>query len=130
MNAHSDTDLQEYATEQLNLVGLYRLMVGALLLAILMTGVMIALQTQKRHQTYQELTRLKRELTAMQVEQGRLLIEQQTFSATPQVARRAASELGMHYPDKKEQIMGDVARHDTHDGMTSPASERMGGHHE
>ena len=34
----------------------------------------------------------------MHIEEQRLLIEQQTFSATPQVARRAVSELGMFFP--------------------------------
>lgn len=112
MNSNIDSDLNEYATEQMNLTGLYRLIVGGLLLAILITGVMIALQTQKRHQTYQEITRLKQELTKMQVEENRLLIEQQTFSAIPQVARRAVGELGMHYPTTKEQVM-----HDEIDGV-------------
>lgn len=106
MSHNSDTDLHEYASEPMNLVGLYRLIVAGLLFAVLLTGVMIALQTQKRHQTYQEITRLKQELTKMQVEENRLLIEQQTFSAIPQVAKRAA-HLGMHYPTNKEQVIQD-----------------------
>lgn len=107
MNHHDDTQLQEYTTEQVSLLGLYRLIVGALLLAILMTGVMIAMQTQKRHQTYQELVRLKQAMTELQIEESRLLIEQQTFSATPQVAQRAVGELAMYYPSVKEQIVGE-----------------------
>ncbi len=118
MNPNTDSDLHEYATEQMSLVGLYRLIVGGLLLAILITGVMIAQQTQERHQTYQEITRLKRELAKMQVEENRLLIEQQTFSATPQVARRAVDELGMHYPTKKEQLA-----HDTVGGLSGSTQE-------
>lgn len=104
MNPITDSDLHEYISQEMSLVGLYRLIVVGLLLGILITGVMIALQTQKRHQTYQELTRLRQQLAKMQVEQSRLLIEQQTFSATPQVARRAVGELGMYYPTKKEHI--------------------------
>lgn len=107
MNPSTDSDLHEYTTEQMSLVGLYRLIVAGLLFGILITGVMIATQTQKRHQTYQELTRLRQQLVNMQVEESRLLIEQQTFSATPQVARRAVRELGMHYPTKKERINQD-----------------------
>lgn len=107
MNHHDDTQLQEYTTEQVSLLGLYQLIVGALLLAILMTGVMIAMQTQKRHQTYQELVRLKQAMTELQIEESRLLIEQQTFSATPQVAQRAVGELAMYYPSVKEQIVGE-----------------------
>ncbi|MDO4440912.1 MAG: cell division protein FtsL [Moraxella sp.] len=81
-----------------SMVGLYRLILGVLLVAIMWTGVSIATQTQEHHATYRQLQQLKSELTAMQVEEQRLLIEQQTFSATPQVARRAVSELGMFFP--------------------------------
>lgn len=63
-----------------------------------MDGVGIAKQTQAHHEAYRQLQQLKEELTAMQVEKQRLLIEQQTFSATPQIARRAVSELGMFFP--------------------------------
>ncbi|MGK8266153.1 hypothetical protein [Moraxella nonliquefaciens] len=55
MNPITDSDLHEYISQEMSLVGLYRLIVVGLLLGILITGVMIALQTQKRHQTYQEL---------------------------------------------------------------------------
>ena len=72
-----------------SMVGLYRLILGVLLVAIMWTGVSIATQTQEHHAAYRQLQQLKSELTAMQVEEQRLLIEQQTFSATPQVARRA-----------------------------------------
>ena len=81
-----------------SMVGLYRLILGVLLVAIMWTGVSIATQTQEHHAAYRQLQQLKSELTAMQVEEQRLLIEQQTFSATPQVARRAVSELGMFFP--------------------------------
>lgn len=112
MSQYINSDLYEYATEQVSPVGLYRLVIIMLLLAILMTGMMIATQTQDRHHAYQELIRLKQELTAMQIEESRLLIEQQTFSATPQVAKRAAGELSMYYPSKKEQITGESFGYD------------------
>lgn len=116
MTQTTDTDLHELTTEQVSLTGLYRLIVAGLLLAILVTGVLIALQAQERHKVYQEITRLKRELTVMKVEESSLIIEQQMFSATPQVARRSVSELSMYYPTKKEQIQGDVGMTNTEQG--------------
>ncbi|OOR89595.1 hypothetical protein B0181_06385 [Moraxella caviae] len=80
------------------MIGVLRLIVLLLLAAILWTGVSIAKQAQEHHAAYRELQKLGRELTALQVEEQRLLIEQQTFSSTPQVARRAVSELGMFFP--------------------------------
>lgn len=111
MTQTTDTDLQELTTEQINLTGLYRLIIGGLLIAILVTGVMTVLQTQERHKVYQEISRLKRELTIMKVEESSLIIEQQMFSSTPQVARRSVSELSMYYPTKKEQVQSDMNTH-------------------
>lgn len=79
-------------------IGVCRLILVVLIIAIIWTGVSISVQTQARHEAYRNLQTLKKELTQMQVEEQRLLIEQQTFSATPQVARRAVSELGMFFP--------------------------------
>ncbi|MFA9486492.1 cell division protein FtsL [Moraxella haemolytica] len=92
------TQSQATTDEAVSMVGLYRLFLGVLLVAIMWTGVSISAQTQEHHATYRYLKQLKSELTAMQVEEQRLLIEQQTFSATPQVASRAVSELGMFFP--------------------------------
>lgn len=87
-----------HADDSVSMVGLYRLILMVLFVAIMWTGVGIAKQTQAHHEAYRQLQQLKEELTAMQVEKQRLLIEQQTFSATPQIARRAVSELGMFFP--------------------------------
>lgn len=84
-------------TGSLSIMGL-RLLLVILVVAVMFTGVKTAVQTQTHHESYRKLQQLKKELTVMQVEQQRLLIEQQTFSATPQVARRAVSELGMFFP--------------------------------
>lgn len=111
MTQTTDTDLHELATEQVNLTGLYRLIIAGLLLAILVTGVLTVLQVQERHKIYQEIARLKREMTVMKVEESSLIIEQQMFSATPQVARRSVSELSMYYPTKKEQVQSDMNTH-------------------
>ncbi|MFL1732640.1 cell division protein FtsL [Moraxella oculi] len=75
-----------------------RVILFVLFIAIMHTGVKVVEQTQEHHEAYHQLQQLKKELVAMRIEEQQLLIEQQTFSATPQVARRAVSELGMFFP--------------------------------
>lgn len=77
----------------------------ALATAILLTASLTIIQTQKRHQAYNRLIELQKAQRQMQVEEQRLLIEQQTFSATPKVAQRAVNELGMFYPDERHRMV-------------------------
>lgn len=65
---------------------------------ILWSGIAIVEQTQHRHQVYKQIRTLDLQLNELKTEEQRLMIEQQTFSATPQVASRAVSELGMFFP--------------------------------
>lgn len=65
---------------------------------ILWSGIAIVEQTQHRHQVYKQIRTLDLQLAALKTEEQRLMIEQQTFSATPQVASRAVGELGMFFP--------------------------------
>ena len=48
---------------------------------------------------------MKKQERKLQVEHQRLLIEQQTFSATPQIASRAVAELGMFSPTLKDKLI-------------------------
>jgi cell division protein FtsL len=48
---------------------------------------------------------MKKQERKLQVEHQRLLIEQQTFSATPQIASRAVAELGMYSPTLKDKLI-------------------------
>lgn len=96
-HAHLFSSTSE-AGDSVSMVGLCRLILLVLLVAIIWTGVSIAKQTQDYLTAYRQLKSLQKEHTEMHIEEQRLLIEQQTFSATPQVARRAVSELGMFFP--------------------------------
>ncbi len=101
------------------MIWIYRLLLAALVLAIFFTAVSIARETQARHDAYIELRQLSSDLTTMRIEQQRLLIEQQTFSATPQVAKRAVSELGMFFPtDKNRRIITPTATKPNNDTQT------------
>ncbi|ELA09348.1 cell division protein FtsL [Moraxella macacae 0408225] len=76
-----------------------------LVIAILWTGTQVVEQVQDYHENYSKLQVLKKSFRQMQVERQRLLIEQQTFSATPQVTNRAVSELNMFYPNVSDRIV-------------------------
>lgn len=103
---------QNLSDNEIGMIGFCRLILGLLVIAIIWTGVSISIQTQAHHEAYRNLQQLKKELTNMQVEEQRLLIEQQTFSATPQVARRAVSELGMFFPEgDSRQVIAPTASH-------------------
>lgn len=85
-----------------------RLYVGILLvLAVLIvwSGIRTAEQVQQYHQDYKTLQDMKKQERLLQVEHQRLLIEQQTFSATPQIASRAVTELGMFSPTLNDKMV-------------------------
>lgn len=95
--------LQSAHTDEVGLLRIFKFVVVVLLVAILTVAIMIAKQTQKRHETYRALQSLKSELAKLHIEEQRLLIEQQTFGATSQVARRADIELKMQLPSKDQR---------------------------
>lgn len=76
-----------------------------LVLLILVTAVLIVRQTYERHLTYHQLGKLRSAYQVMKAEEQRLMIEQQTSSATPIVAQRAVTELGMFFPNDKQRIV-------------------------
>ncbi|MDO4699814.1 MAG: cell division protein FtsL [Moraxella sp.] len=89
--------------DEVGLLRIFRFVVGVLVMAILLMGAMIVKQVNKRHESYRSLQSLKTELNKLQIEEQRLLIEQQTFGATSEVARRATTELNMRLPKKEER---------------------------
>lgn len=51
------------------------------------------------------LQKMKVEYRNLQIENQRLIIEQQTFSATPQIASRAVTQLSMYSPSTKDKLI-------------------------
>lgn len=86
-------------------VSIYAVLMGMLLTLILWTGISTVRQIQAYHHQYTELQKTKKAYRQLQVEHQRLLIEQQTFSATPQIARRAVTELNMFYPKLSDRLI-------------------------
>lgn len=111
-------------------VSLYTVAMTLLVIAILWTGVSVVEQIQTYHQQYGALQKLKKQFRQLQIEHQRMLIEQQTFSATPQVTNRAVTELNMFYPnlsdrmiihDNKVTVLGNAANDSNRDESTAQA---------
>lgn len=83
----------------------YWFVLAMLVVLILMMGVWTNEQIQERHRLYRELSAERQAHQKMQIEAQRLIIEQQTFSATPTVAGRAVNELNMFYPTAKHRMV-------------------------
>lgn len=86
-------------------ISIYAVLMGVLLTLILWTGISTVRQIQAYHHQYTDLQKAKKEYRNLQIEHQRLLIEQQTFSATPQIARRAVTELNMFYPKLSDRMI-------------------------
>lgn len=76
------TSISEMLDTEYRGVSLYTVAIMLLVIAILWTGVSVVEQIQTYHQQYGELQKLKKQFRQLQMEHQRMLIEQQTFSAT------------------------------------------------
>lgn len=99
----SSTVVQNEKVQKGGLNRPYWFAMGILAAAILFTAMLIVKQTQERHKTYASLAVLEDQYRRMHITEQRLLIEQQTFSSTPVVAKRAVNDLRMFYPDDKHR---------------------------
>lgn len=101
----SNTDVGEMFVKRFNVVNLYVTVLLILAIGIVWSGIKTAEAVQQYHQDYKTLQDMKKQQRTLQVEHQRLLIEQQTFSATPQIASRAVAELGMYSPTLKDKLI-------------------------
>ncbi|AMN50666.1 cell division protein FtsL [Psychrobacter sp. P2G3] len=99
------TDVGELFARRFNVVSIYVVVLLLLAGAIVWSGIKTAEDVQQYHQDYRTLQDMKKQERKLQVEHQRLLIEQQTFSATPQIASRAVAELGMYSPTLKDKLI-------------------------
>ncbi|MBB3107572.1 cell division protein FtsL [Psychrobacter luti] len=100
-----NTDVGELFVRRFNVVSIYVAILLLLAAAIIWSGIKTAEGVQQYHQDYKTLQDMKKQERKLQVEHQRLLIEQQTFSATPQIASRAVAELGMFSPTLKDKLI-------------------------
>lgn len=96
-------DVGELFVRRFYVVSIYLVIMLCLAAAIVWTGIKTAESVQQYHQDYKTLQDMKKQERKLQIERQRLLIEQQTFSATPQIASRAVAELGMYTPTLKDK---------------------------
>ena len=101
----SNVDIGELFVRRFNVVSIYVAILLLLAAAIIWSGIKTAEGVQQYHQDYKTLQDMKKQQRKLQVEHQRLLIEQQTFSATPQIASRAVAELGMYSPTLKDKLI-------------------------
>ncbi len=76
-----------------------------LLAGLLVTGLSIVKSTHVSRQRLNVLQRLEQERNALQVEWGRLLLEQSSLVAQGKVEEIAESELDMQMPSMKEVVV-------------------------
>lgn len=98
-------EISEILTKRYRGISLYGAVMILLAIGIIWTAVLTAEQVQQYHQSYMSLQKMKAEHRKLQIENQRLVIEQQTFSATPQIASRAITELGMYSPTTKDKLI-------------------------
>lgn len=99
------SDVGEMFAQRFNVINIYVMVLLLLAAGIVWTGIKTAESVQQYHQDYKTLQDMKKQQRKLQVEHQRLLIEQQTFSATPQIASRAVAELGMYSPTLKDKLI-------------------------
>lgn len=102
---HDGSDLADLLSHRYRGVSIYLVVMIALVIGIIGTGINIAEQTMQYRQDYQTLKNKEKTLSQLQIEHQRLLIEQQTFSATPQIAARAVAQLRMYSPKLSEKLI-------------------------
>lgn len=100
-----EPDVGDILSKRFGGVSIYVVCMLLLATAIIWTGVKAAEQVQQYHQDYKILQDMRKQHRKLQVEHQRLLIEQQTFSATPQIASRAVAELGMYTPTSDDKLI-------------------------
>ena len=101
----SNTDVGALFVRKFKISNIYVAILVLLAAGIVWSGIKTAESVQQYHQDYKTLQDMKKQERKLQVEHQRLLIEQQTFSATPQIASRAVAELGMFSPTLKDKLI-------------------------
>ena len=98
-------EISEFLTKRYRGVSVYGTVMILLAIGIIWTAVLTSEQVQQYHEDYMALQKMKVEHRNLQIENQRLVIEQQTFSATPQIASRAVTQLSMYSPSNKDKLI-------------------------
>ena len=82
-----------------------RVLLGVLLVAIVGSGIAVAYERYRHRQLFVELTKRERERDELNIEFGRLQLEQATWAESNRVDQIARSRLGMKFPETGEIVV-------------------------
>ncbi|KAF1701082.1 cell division protein FtsL [Pseudoxanthomonas suwonensis] len=82
-----------------------RFLVGILLLAVVATGIAVVYERYRHRQLFVELTRLERQRDELNIEFGRLQLEQATWAQANRIDQVARERLGMKFPDAEDIVV-------------------------
>jgi len=82
-----------------------RLVVFALLIANVASAIAVVYARHQHRQSYAALTRLERERDRLNIEFGRLQLEQATLAESQRIDRIARERLGMHVPGIRDIVV-------------------------
>ena len=82
-----------------------RVLLGVLLVAIVGSGIAVAYERYRHRQLFVELTKRERERDELNIEFGRLQLEQATLAEATRVDRVARERLGMKFPEAADVVV-------------------------
>jgi len=82
-----------------------RVLLGVLLMATVATAIAVVYERYRHRQLFVELTRLERERDELNVEFGRLQLEQATWAQANRIDQVARERLGMKFPESADIVV-------------------------
>ena len=82
-----------------------RFLAAIVLLAVVATAIAVVYERYRHRQLFVELTRLERERDELNVEFGRLQLEQATWAQANRIDQVARERLGMKFPESDDIVV-------------------------
>ncbi len=82
-----------------------RFLLAVLLLATVGTAIAVVYERYRHRQLFVDLTRLERERDELNIEFGRLHLEQATWAQANRIDQLAQERLGMKFPDAEDIVV-------------------------
>ena len=82
-----------------------KLLLGVLLLANVVTALLVVRDRHEHRQAFVELSRLEKARDALNIEFGRLQLEQATLAQATRVDQEARGRLGMKFPEAADIVV-------------------------
>ncbi|WP_372015872.1 cell division protein FtsL [Pseudoxanthomonas sp. 10H] len=82
-----------------------RFLLAVLLLAVVGSGIAVVYERYRHRQLFVELSRLERERDELNIEFGRLQLEQATWAQANRIDQVARERLGMKFPEAEDIVV-------------------------